>query len=65
MTAHGLLEPGTPGRQAGAEKDLDSERDNEAKTIPCSSLASLLIECAYKGEGPSPTSPFLVSGSSL
>ena len=32
MTAHGLLEPGTPGRQAGAEKDLDSKRDNGAKT---------------------------------
>ena len=28
MPAHSLLEPGTPGRQFGAEKDLDGERDN-------------------------------------
>ena len=30
--AQGLLEPGTPGKQAGAEKDLDVEKDNGAKT---------------------------------
>ena len=65
IPAHGLLEPGTPGRQAEAEKDLEGERDNEAKMIPRSRLASLLRECAYKGEGPSPNSPFLVSGTSL
>jgi hypothetical protein len=65
MSARGLLELGTPGRQVGAEKDLDGERDNEAKMILCSRLKNLLRECAYKGEGPSPTSPFLVSGASL
>jgi hypothetical protein len=26
MPACGLLEPGTPGRQAGAERDLDNKR---------------------------------------
>jgi hypothetical protein len=38
MLACGLLEQGTPERQAGAEKDLDGERDNGAKMIPCSRL---------------------------
>ena len=32
MPACGLFEPGTPGRQAGTERDLDLERDNGAKT---------------------------------
>lgn len=38
--AQGLLEPGTPGKQAGAEKDLDldGEKDNRAKKIPYSRL---------------------------
>ena len=27
MPAHGLHEPGTPGRQTGAERDLDFERN--------------------------------------
>jgi hypothetical protein len=27
MPARGLYEPGTPGRQARAEKDLDGKRD--------------------------------------
>jgi hypothetical protein len=38
MLALGLLELDTPGRQAGAEKDLDGKRDNEAKAISCSRL---------------------------
>jgi hypothetical protein len=37
----------------------------ETKARFCSSPASLLRECAYKGDGPSPSSPFLVSGASL
>ena len=32
MLACGLHEPGTPGRQAGAERDLDGERLMETKT---------------------------------
>jgi hypothetical protein len=32
MLTFGLLEPGTPGRQAGAERDLDGERLMETKT---------------------------------
>jgi hypothetical protein len=32
MPACGLLELGTPGRQAGAERDLDGERLMETKT---------------------------------
>jgi hypothetical protein len=31
MPACGLLEPGTPGRQAGAERDLDGERLMETR----------------------------------
>jgi hypothetical protein len=31
-----VLEPGTPGRQAGAERDLDCERLMETKTGFCS-----------------------------
>jgi hypothetical protein len=38
MPARGLLEPDTPGRQAGAKKYFYSERDNEVKMIPCSRL---------------------------
>jgi hypothetical protein len=30
--AHGLQGSGTPGRQARAERDLDSKKDNGAKT---------------------------------
>ena len=36
IPACGLYEPGTPGRQAGAEKDLDWERLMETKTGFCS-----------------------------
>jgi hypothetical protein len=32
MPAFGLLEPGTPGRQSGVERDLDGERLMENKT---------------------------------
>ena len=32
VPACGLLEPGTPGRQAGAERDLEGERLMETKT---------------------------------
>ena len=32
ILARSLLEPGIPGRQAGAERDLDSERLMETKT---------------------------------
>jgi hypothetical protein len=53
IPACGLYEPGTPGRQAGAENDLAREI-NGAKTIPCSRFWSLLKHRAYKGEGPSP-----------
>jgi hypothetical protein len=44
-----LHEPGTPGRQAGPERDLDSERLRRPRHIFCSRPASLLRECAYKG----------------
>jgi hypothetical protein len=58
MPALGLLEPGTPGRQAGAERDLD-ERLMETKTQFCSRPASLLRECAYKGGRPIPCQSIL------
>jgi hypothetical protein len=48
MPAHGLLELGTPGRQAGAEKDL--ERDNGAKMWFCS-------RPKIRGKPPSPPPP--------
>lgn len=40
MLTSGLQGPGTPGKQAGAEKDLDldGEKDNRAKKIPYSRL---------------------------
>jgi hypothetical protein len=64
MPACGLQGPGTPGRQAGTERDLDSERlmepRNDSVQGPPVYYESLLI----KGEGPSPASPFLVSGAS-
>jgi hypothetical protein len=46
-------------RQAGAEKDLDGERLMETKTRFCSRPASLLRECAYKGELSSPRQSIL------
>ena len=55
--ACGLHELGTPGKQAGTERDLDSKKDNGAKTNAWSRPASLLRDCAYKGDGPPPPHP--------
>lgn len=63
MPARGLHEPGTPGRQAGAERDLEGEKLMEPRHDsvqgPPVYYESLLIK------GPSPASPFLVSEASL
>jgi hypothetical protein len=40
MQACGLLELDTPGRQAGAEKDLDGKRDNgDQDNVPVQGLS--------------------------
>ena len=59
MPACSLLEPGTPGRRAGAEKDLDDKRLMEIKTGFCSTPASLLRESTYKRGRPIPRQSIL------
>ena len=51
MPACSLLEPGTPGRQAGAERDLDGERLMETKTRFCSRPKCLMANARIKGGG--------------
>ena len=65
MLAHGLQGPGTPGRQAGAERDLDGERLMEPRHDSVQGSPVYYKSLLIKGEGPPPTSPFLVSGASL
>jgi hypothetical protein len=64
--ARGLHEPGTPGRQAGAERNLDCKRNEwRPRQRSCSRPASLLRDCAYKGKAHPPASPLLVPGAIL
>jgi hypothetical protein len=65
MPACGLQGPGTPGRQAGSERDLDGERLTEPRHDSVQGSLVYYKSLLIKGEGPSPESPFLVSGASL
>lgn len=65
MPARGLHEPGTPGRQAGAERDLEGEKLMEPRHDSVQGPPVYYESLLIKGEGPSPASPFLVSGASL
>ena len=65
MLACSLQGLGTPGRQAGAERDLDGERLMEPRHDSVQGPPLYYESLLIKGEGPSSASPFLVSGDSL